>query len=250
MTKPSMYNRADLEKGEVVEDRDQVKVSFAGGNSWHIQVEGVDEHESVRGSTKAWERAEKLRKELNSDYAGPPPEADETSGASEGGDTPAEPEAEAKPAAAKPAKSKKGKGAEPDGDKNVMIGHVKGVQRMVSVSVVEELLADQASRVALLRGSDETRRLQRRVRATDGRCAPIFLTRVNIEDAEEEPKLFDGLYTLAAAINLDMEEVAVVMLPSGSVNEVQGQIAAMMRSNLSQPEVEEGEELFYKAGRD
>lgn len=248
--KPSAYSKTDLEAGTVVEDRDQVKVTFAGGNVWHIQAEGTDEgeHETRRGGSNAWKRAEELRAELNPGYSGPPSAGDETSGPS-GDDNSNEPAKEAQASEAKPPKGQEAKDGAPAEGREIMIGHIQGVQQMVPVSVVEELLADQASRVALLRGSDEARRLQRRVGATDGRCAPIFLTRKDIYDRDEEPKLFDGLFTLAACLNLEMADVAVVILPSREAHEVQSQVAAMMRSNLSAPEVAEGDELFYRGDR-
>lgn len=248
---PSAYKTSNLTVGGVVEDRDGVKVIFTGNSYFELHVD--DEFaEKKRGAKAAYKRAEAIRTQLDPEYAGPPAENNDDGTAAEE-DAPV---TEAKPAKSKPsAKPKKSKaskakkGATPSDDKVVMIGHLEGVQRLIPIDVLEELLADQASRVALLRGSDEVRRLQKRVGATEGRCAPIFLTKKNLEDKSEQPALFDGLFTLAAALNLDMPHVAVVILPSTNVSEVQSQIAAMPRANMQAPEVEEGDELFYRAGR-
>lgn len=248
--RPSVYDEVTA-KDAVVEDRDQVKVVFAGGNVFHLHVEGVDTFETVRGSNKAWERAETIRKDLNPKYQPPaPPEEtppDVPAATGTGGDgAPRAPVA--KPETPKP--SGGGAGAEPDVEKRMMFGDVEGRSRMVPVNVVMDLLAEQAGRVALLQGSNEARRLSRRVRATDGRCAPIFLTKNDVDDKDEVPALFDGLHTLAAAINLDMPKVCVVILPSGRVREVQGMIVAMMRASLSNEDDAESDELMHRAYQD
>ena len=70
-----------------------------------------------------------------------------------------------------------------------------------------------------------------------------------MEDKSETPALFAGLNTLAAALNLELKQVAVVILPSRQVSQVQAQINAMTQANLQAPEVAEGDELFFRAGR-
>jgi hypothetical protein len=268
--KPSAYDEVPA-ADTVIEHRDQVKVTFKGGNVFHIQADGVDAHEVRRGGNAAWDRAEKLRKELNPDYAGPPAaptgetttdgtgESAEPDGAS--GDEPAdnpEPKADegedkAKDPAppeppADPKPEKADGAAEPEVDRVYRVGDVQGVLRMVPVDAVMDFLGGDAGRVALLQGSDEARRLSRRVRATDGRCAPIFFTKVDINDRDEPPALYDGLYTLACARNLGLERVAVVMLPSGKVGAIQASIAALMRASLSADA--DDDELEYRARHD
>jgi hypothetical protein len=262
--RPSAYDEVPA-ADTVVEHRDQVKVTFKGGNVFHIQVDGVDDaHEMRRGGKGAWTRAEALRKELNPNYAGPPQApADETAtgetGASAGsnedaaqaadkseppagestsGTAPAQPVVETPPEAPAPPEPKadepKAEEPEPDVVKEYRVGDVVGVTRMVPTDVVMDMLGGNAGRVALLQGSDEARRLSRRVRATDGRCAPIFFTRVNVGDSAEVPALYDGLY---------MPRVPVVILPSGEVGRVQGHVAALMRANLS-AEADDDEMVF------
>lgn len=238
MTMPSAY-KGDLEKGQIVEDRDQVKVEFGGGNIFYIHPEGVDAKETHRGAAKAYERAEAIRKELNSDYEAPK---------AEGGETAAPPKEKSSGAVKKKSpKSKKAKKAKKAGkavgkamesgqSRAIMFSGVDALLSMVPVNEVLDLLADQAGRVSLLQGSSEARRLARRVRATEGRCAPIFLTKLDINDEKEAPKLFDGLLTLAAALNLDMERIAVVTLPSGDAYSLQAHCVAMMNASLSREE--------------
>lgn len=247
MSLPNAYkNLKDTPKGSVIENRDGVAVAFYGGASFEIAVEGVEEVENKRGAMAAFKRAEAIRKELNPDYSGPPAEDNKGDGDDKGPEGSEPPVTEAK--ATKP-KTDANKAEKPNDDREIQIGHLTGVQRMIPVNVLEGLLVNQATRIALLRGSDDVRRLQKRVSATDGRCAPVFLTKVSMDDKEEEPKLFDGLLTIAAALNLDMKKVAVVILPSNDIHLVQSQIAAMPRANMSAPEVAEGDELFYRAGR-
>lgn len=250
--KPSVYDEVTT-KDTVVEDHNQVKVVFAGGNVFHIFVEGMDEHETKRGATKAWERAEAIRLDLNPAYVPPAPPA---------GEPPVSEEAKASDAAAKPTAKAKAEnkpkapaapaavaGAAPKGPQKYMIGDVIGTTNMVPVPVVLDLLADQAGRVALLQGSDAARRLQRKVRATDGRCAPIFLTKQDIDDKDEKPALFSGLDTLAAAMNVDMPKICVVILPSDKARSVQGMIAAMSTASMAS-DGDDSEEMIRRAYSD
>lgn len=262
--RPSTYD--DIPAADtVVEDRDQVKVTFKGGNVFWLEVEGADNHELKRGAKAAWERAEKLRKELNDEYAGPPaaptdetaPPApsDEDEGEGEGGDQspPDKSEPETKPDEPKASppeapKAQPPEAAAPQVDKEYRVGDVVGVQRMVPVDLVMDILGGEAGRVALLQGSDEARRLSRRVRATDGRCAPIFLTKQDLDDKEEVPALFDGLFTLAAAKNIGLDRVAVVILPAGKAGAVQGLISGLARANMSTDP--DDDEMVYRAHSD
>lgn len=151
---PSAYKTSNLTTGGVVEDRNGVKVIFTGNSFFELHIDG-EFAEKKRGAKAAFKRAEAIRQQLDPEYAGPPAENNDNGTAAE----PAAPVTEAPPAKSKPSAKK---GATPSGDKEVMIGHLAGVQRLVPIEVIEELLADQASRVALLRGSDEARRLQKR----------------------------------------------------------------------------------------
>lgn len=247
--RPSAYDET-LAKDTVVEDRDQVKVTFAGGNVFHIEAEGSDVKEIRRGADAAWTRAENLRKELNPEYVSPlAAKSDESTGGDKGPVPATKPEvAPATPpkADAKGPDKPAPEAAKPAAEKPYRVGSVVGVLRMVAVDLVMDMLGGDAGRVALLQGSDEARRLSRRVRATDGRCAPIFFTKVDISDKNEEPALFDGLYTLACAMNLGLERIAVVLLPSGEVGAIQASIAGLMRASLSN-DTDDGDEMFFKA---
>lgn len=292
---PSAYH-AELAKDQVVEDRDGVKVVFAGGNVFHLHVEGVEAAEVRRGVNKAWERAEAIRKQLNPDYVTPEDPVDGQPAASEGGETAGEPsaktgdeapadnpppsDADNPPTDEKPdgessegqqeqhaenpptpdepkqfdepeADPKEGDESEDGGeevqqpatgDGTFSIGGIEAPLRLVPVSMVFDVLGASQGRVHALQQQAETRRLCRRVRATDGRCAPIFFTQAIGEDAIH---LFSGIRTLAAAMNLGMEAVAVVILPADKAQSVQGAITALHRAALS-PTGDE-EEMLYRA---
>jgi hypothetical protein len=299
--KPSAYS-AELAKDQVVEDRDGVKVVFAGGNVFHLHVEDVDTPETRRGANKAWERAEAIRKQLNPNYAGPPKADDpeeqpaasegaETEGAPSDGEpvdeapddnappsdadnppsddqptgepadgqepapeTPAEEPAPEEPS--EPSEPETDEGDEPEddgeevqapetGDEDFTIAGVTAPLRLIPIDLVMDLLGDSQSRVDAIQRMPETQRLHARVSATDGRCAPIFFTQA---DESDYPALFAGLPTLAAAINLGMEAVAVVIMPSDRAGEAQGAIAALTSTALAP--IGEDDELIYRAYSD
>ncbi len=232
---PSAYH-AELAKDQEIENRDGVRVVFVGGNSFHLFVGDDPEPVKVRGVNKAYKRAEWHRSDLNPDYVEPvepevkpaaPADDDTPPWETDGADSKI-PEAEAE---------------------SVSYNGVEGRLALVDVSTVQQLLGDSQGRVDLLRGSGETRRLHSRVRATDGRCAPIVLTQ---GDAGEFPVLFDGLSTLAASLNLGMERVAVVIMPQDRVQDAQGVIAAMRVAALAPVNKtdDEDEDLIYRANMD
>jgi hypothetical protein len=238
---PSAYH-AELAKDQVIEDRDQVRVVFKGGNVFHLFDGEAETPQVVRGVNKAWERAEAIRKELNPDYSPPAvPEGEET-GENGGDNAAATSPANPPPPAGETTASGEGPNI-PGGSEVVTYGDVEGVQTLLLVADVEVLLADWQGRIASLRGSDEVRQLQARVSATDGRCAPIFFTQAPGEDVVH---LFDGLRTFAAALDAGLERIAVVILPADKVGEVQGIIAVIGQAALKRAELESEDDLIYR----
>lgn len=230
---PSAYH-AELAKDQEIENRDGVRVVFAGGNVFHIYAGDAEQPVVVRGANKAWKRAEWHRSDLNPDYVAPAePKAEEPAAAPPPAPTPASPAKADVKASKKPAKPEV-----------FMVGGVEGVLSYVPLADLQTDLADWQGRIASLQGVDEVRRLQPRVRATDGRCAPIFFT----DDGDGGVHLFDGLSTIAAAMNAGIERVAVVIIPSDRAGEAQGVIANFKRAALAQsPADAEEEELIYRA---
>ena len=109
---------------------------------------------------------------------------------------------------------------------------------------VEALLGDFQERLVDFRGDRANRMLQKRVRATDGRCAPIFFTECPIS---EEVTLFAGLETIGAALDLGMAEVPVVILTPKQAQELQGSIAAAVNAACAKHDAEDDEELIWRA---
>lgn len=68
---PSAYH-ARLAKDQLVEEREGVKVIFAGGSVFHLHVEGAEKRIAVRGAKAAWDRAEAERKKLKPEYEAKP----------------------------------------------------------------------------------------------------------------------------------------------------------------------------------
>lgn len=115
------------------------------------------------------------------------------------------------------------------GPEKIRLGHVDGVLHRVPLEVVQSILGQPAlERVELLRSGGSTDGLQKRMRATDGRCAPMIFTS---DDPEKPPVLFSGLETLAAAIALGQREVSVVTIATHDAEAIQ--------SWLSRPEIKD-----------
>lgn len=135
------------------------------------------------------------------------------------------------PASPAPAPAHQDEGDKPEADapaptatsQEVRLGHITCVQNRVPTEVVQELLADRAERVGILRSSPTIADLQERLRASEGRCAPIFFT---MDETDEEPKLISGIETLAAALNLGLSAVSVVMIPAGDAGAAQAILAS------------------------
>jgi len=296
---PSAYH-AELAKDQVVEDRDQVKVVFAGGNVFHLHVVDVDKPETVRGVNKAWTRAEAIRKQVNPDYAGPPAdepadqqaatddaetkdepsggetadeasedsastpeegEADEADEAEDNDDetdeeASDEPAAEDEPAADpeedpaaddEPEADVEEAQAPDTGDELIRIGGLQLPLRLIPVDLVVDCLGASQGRLDALQTQAETRRLHNRVRATDGRCAPIFFTQAKGEDAIH---LFSGIRTVAAARNLGMKAVAVVIIPADRAGEVQGAVASLHTKACAEGTCDDDDDMIHRAYSD
>lgn len=248
--RPSVYD-SELEKDQVVEDRDQVKVVFGGGNVFYLHVTDVDKPETVRGANKAWERAEAVRLNLNPQYQ-PPAAPDGGENTDQQASEKADDLPEDKPSTSTGDNADSG-GAQDGGDdaeqldpvqETYVIAGVEGVMQLVDLNVLLDLVGDH-SRVTLLCANSETRRLQARVRATDGRCAPVFFSH---REGEEEIHLFSGLRTIAAAMNAGMPKVAMVILPADEIGKAQGAIVSLEQSSYAA--VGDEEEMLYRAYND
>lgn len=274
---PSAYH-AKLAKDHVVEDRGGVKVVFAGGSVFHLYVDGADGRIAVRGAKAAWERSEAERAKLYSEYVPIPYEAPSEQPASTPAETEGVPSGEGQTAPADNATDSSDEGAneaQPEADPAIPPGEADGEGDggdddegsedaeatrdehvhvitlhggefpvvMVSVDAVEAALGTLQGRLAGFIGDPRYRRLQDRVRATDGCCAPIFF----VEGSDEEaPSFLAGLETLGAAKHLGMTEIAVVMLPPETAAESQGPIASLFNAaNAAQSDSDD--EMAYRA---
>lgn len=121
------------------------------------------------------------------------------------------------------------------------------IQR-VSVDVVLSLLGDGLKdRIAALRGK-ATPEKQARVRATDGRCAPVFFT---IESSDEpvegeapELHLFDGLENIAVTQDIGSDHIFVVTIASGDAGALQSYLVARRRDEASH--ISEDDDLYMR----
>lgn len=106
----------------------------------------------------------------------------------------------------------------------VRLGRVIGSLHRVPLGVVQALLATSGSRIEALQGSPAIATLEPRVRATEGRCAPIVFTLEQQEGAE--PHLFAGLEGYVAALNLGLERVFVVTIDAGDAGAAQSHLSS------------------------
>lgn len=103
----------------------------------------------------------------------------------------------------------------------VLIGHVEGVAERKPVEDVLGLLGQDAlERIAYLRSSAAISALAERVRATDGRCAPVIL----IDDGDGLT-FFHGFDAIAAAQALGDNDCCVVRVPSDELDFLQSAVA-------------------------
>jgi hypothetical protein len=126
----------------------------------------------------------------------------------------------------------------------VMLGAARGVLFRAPLGMVQALLSSEmADRVERLRSDRATLDLLDRMRATDGRCAPAIFTVA--DDAGEDPKLFDGAETIAAAINGSMPHIFMITVANRDAGAAQAYLAE--RGYRSTPQNPEDEDMLYRA---
>lgn len=114
----------------------------------------------------------------------------------------------------------------------VRLGRVYGTLHRVPLEAVQALTAECGSRIVSLQGSPAIANLQKRMRATEGRCAPIVFT---LAEGDTEPKLFSGLESVAAAMNLGLELVFVVVIDAGDAGAAQSFLASWANGGSADP---------------
>lgn len=104
----------------------------------------------------------------------------------------------------------------------VRLGRIEGALHRVPLEVVQMLAAESRSRIETLLSSPSIADLQKRMRVSEGRCAPIFFT---MGEDDERPFLFAGVEAIAAAINLGLTTVSVVTIAVGDAGAAQQHLA-------------------------
>jgi hypothetical protein len=108
----------------------------------------------------------------------------------------------------------------------VTIGQTEGLQYRLPVEVVRAILGEGAEeRVDVLRTSTSIAALQKRMRASDGRCTPMIFTS---DHPDTVPALFAGLEIMAAALNLGLSHVSVITIRTEDAGAVQSHVAHML----------------------
>jgi hypothetical protein len=122
----------------------------------------------------------------------------------------------------------------------VQMGAVQGRLMMLPTGDVQSLLSDELKvRLDVVREHPSTLELQERVRATEGRCAPIYFT----IEPHRPPKFFAGIEQLAAALGAGVAEVPVIVIPSEDAGALQSYLA--QKANSKPAETEE-DDLYMR----
>lgn len=116
------------------------------------------------------------------------------------------------------------------GPQEVRMGQVAGLLHRVPTETVEAILGEPAlERVVHLRSSDTIHSLQSRMRVTDGRCAPMIFT----DGFDQAPVLFSGIESYAAAKNLGLSHISVVIIDPKDAGAVQSWITQQQAKPLN-----------------
>lgn len=114
----------------------------------------------------------------------------------------------------------------------VQIGHVRGMQHQVPLGDVQALLPEWVDRIEALRNSPSIASLEAQMRASEGRCAPVVFTQT---DPTEKPHLFSGIEVVAAAINLGLPLLSVVVVAPGETGALQPILVAQSQAKPANP---------------
>jgi hypothetical protein len=130
----------------------------------------------------------------------------------------------------------------PADEERVMLGPVEGRLFQVPLESVRNLLGDALSqRVDYLRGDASIEDVQKRVLATDGRSTPVIFS----QDGDNPPTLIDGVQCVAAAMNIGMTSLPVILVTEGDVGMVQSYLASKGRG-ATPTNTDEDEDLYMR----
>ena len=105
-----------------------------------------------------------------------------------------------------------------DAPVKVRLGQVEGLLHRIPISDVQAQFPNFVDRIAALQGSPSIANLQQRMLATEGRCAPIIVT-INREAKVLAP--LAGIESVAAALNIGLSHVFVIMIDAGDADTAQ-----------------------------
>lgn len=153
----------------------------------------------------------------------------ETASQPHGASDPTEaPQGEATPAAV-PSPALPSAGPEP-----VLVGGVAGRLARVPVGLVQAIVGDELTNLAAGLRTPAVSDLMLRMRTTDARCAPVYLTYDG--DPGTKPALFAGLDAFAAALQLGLDEMFVVTVPSSEAQRLQAALILAQQNSRPAPD--------------
>lgn len=124
----------------------------------------------------------------------------------------------------------------PDGPEEVMLGSVRCTLRRMPLELVRKaLVQSHQQRVEMLQTHASIRDLQDRMRASDGLCAPVIFT-FDPEDKKVPPSLFAGLENVAAAINIGLKHVSVLLVANKDAPDAQSFLIVKAREKPANAE--------------
>jgi hypothetical protein len=114
------------------------------------------------------------------------------------------------------------------GPEPVFAGGVEGRLARVPVGLVQAIVGDELTKTAGGLRSAAVLDLMTQMRATDARCAPVYFTHDG--DPAKVPALFAGLDSLAAAMQLGLDELFVITIPSAEAPRLQSALILEKRA--------------------
>lgn len=115
----------------------------------------------------------------------------------------------------------------------------------VPLSAVLGLLSpDGLRRIEAEKSTASFESTRQRLLATDGRATPVVFEKA--ADEAMKPSILHGYAELAAAEDLGVNDVSVILVPAGGASEAQSYIVEMVRQQRAKEQTSDDDELFYR----
>lgn len=125
----------------------------------------------------------------------------------------------------------------------VKLGPVTGRIEKTAIGIVHGILgAEMRERIGVLQWHASVKSVEERLRASDGRATPVIFAAGRAEN--EPPSLISGVEAVAAALNLGVEHVFVIIVAAEDVGAVQSYLVETARAK--DPTEESEDDLYVR----